>query len=478
MSSDGSQDGGEPQRNNNINDEGNIINDTVADPSSSVDLSTTQIEQNNVDDNSMEVRIKNVMVGMGVNPTQHQSSAVQQLERLFPPSTIGGSNGNLLSSTKPSAAGGGTLSTTNGHGAAPLSQQPSAQDLSLLSLLNNFLTPSDLAMAMNDPNFLMPTPFAPGQNAYTLQQQQRAAAKSGGGVPTVVAPPASVNTGGGVVVPNNVSSLFGGATGGANNNNALQFPQYMLQQQQTQQALSQQALLQQLGLGGAVSAPTMPAAASAYGFPSMVPMNPADINFLLAAGAATGGYPGAAAAAAAAASLNPHLMSAAAMMGNPTGMVTGLGPAQFGSGYPNNMFNNPSTTAAAASAMNPMAQYAATMASNMPQQMVTMDQSSVKMMPSHRGIGNDGTGIGSDSEPMIKSREARWIIRYNELLQVNRYTRVFNNFVCSLASTLLDLTHSFLILVFYTFFLSFEWIMDIVVSRMAIPRIVNYLGGL
>ena len=427
MSSDGSQDGGEPQRNNNINDEGNIINDTVADPSSSVDLSTTQIEQNNVDDNSMEVRIKNVMVGMGVNPTQHQSSAVQQLESLFPPSTIGGSNGNLLSSTKPSAAGGGTLSTTNGHGAAPLSQQPSAQDLSLLSLLNNFLTPSDLAMAMNDPNFLMPTPFAPGQNAYTLQQQQRAAAKSGGGVPTVVAPPASVNTGGGVVVPNNVSSLFGGATGGANNNNALQFPQYMLQQQQTQQALSQQALLQQLGLGGAVSAPTMPAAASAYGFPSMVPMNPADINFLLAAGAATG-YPGGAAAAAAA--LNPHLMSAAAMMGNPTGMVTGLGPAQFGSGYPNNMFNNPSTTAAAASAMNPMAQYAATMASNMPQQMVTMDQSSVKMMPSHRGIGNDGTGIGSDSEPMIKSREARWIIRYNELLQVNRYTCVcFNLFV-------------------------------------------------
>jgi hypothetical protein len=310
-------------------------------------------------------------------------------------------------------------------------------------LFNNFLTPSDLAMAMNDPNFLMPTPFAPGQNAYTLQQQQRAAAKSGGGVPTVVAPPASVNTGGGVVVPNNVSSLFGGATGGANNNNALQFPQYMLQQQQTQQALSQQALLQQLGLGGVASAPTMPAAASAYGFPSMVPMNPADINFLLAAGAATGGYPGAAAAAAAA--LNPHLMSAAAMMGNPTGMVAGgLGPAQFGgSGYPPNLFNNPSTAAVAASAMNPMAQYASTMASSMPQQMVTMDQSSVKMMPSHRGIGNDVTGIGSDSEPMIKSREARWIIRYNELLQVNRYTCVFNICLCRLASTLLDLTHSF-----------------------------------
>lgn len=385
MSSDGSQDGGEPQQ--NINDEGIV---DAADPSS-VDLST-QIEQNNVDD--MEARIKNAMAGMasGVNPTQ---SAVQQLEGLFP-STIGG-NGNL-SSTKPSAGGGTTgapSSVSNNGNGAPVSQQPSAQDLSLLSLFNNFLTPSDLAMAMNDPNFLMPTPFAPGQNAYTLQQQQRAAAKSGGIAPTA-AQPVAANTG---VLPNSVSSLYGAATGV--NNNALQFPQYNMLQQQTQQAL-----LQQLGLGGTASAPTMPAA-SAYGFPSMVPMNPADINFLLATGAAMG-YPGGGAAAAA--SLNPHL-AAAAMMGNPTGMVAGLG-AQFGGGY-RNMFN-PSTAAAA---MNPMAQQYASMTS-MPQQMATMDQS-VNMLPSRRGINvNDVTGIGPDSEPMIKSREARWIIRYNELLQV------------------------------------------------------------
>lgn len=376
MSSDGFQEGGEPQQ--NIIGEGIV---DAADPSS-VDLST-QIEQNNVDD--MEARIKNAMAGMasGVNP-------VQQLECLFP-STVGG-NGNL-SPTKPSAWGGTTSGapssvSTNGNG-APVSQQPSAQDLSLLSLFNNFLTPSDLAMAMNDPNFLMPTPFAPGQNAYTLQQQQRAAAKSGGIVPAV-APPASVNNTGGVV-PNIVSSLFGAATGASNN--ALQFPQYMLLQQQTQQAL-----LQQLGLGGAASASTMPAA-SAYGFPSMIPMNPANINFLLAAGGTTG-YP--CGTAAAAASLNPHL-AAAAMMGNPTGMVAGRGAAQFGGGYPN---------------MFPMSQYAA-MAS-MPQQMVTMDQSVTKMLPSHRGIVNDVTGIGPDSEPMIKSREARWIIRYNELLQVSK----------------------------------------------------------
>ena len=384
MSSGGSQDGGEPQQ--NINDEGIV---DAADPSS-VDL-FTQIEQNNVED--MEARIKNAMAGMasGVNPTQ---SAVQQLESLFP-STIGG-NGNL-SSTKPSAGGGTTgapSSVSNNNNGAPVSQQPSAQDLSLLSLFNNFLTPSDLAMAMNDPNFLMPTPFAPGQNAYTLQQQQRAAAKSGGIAPTA-AQPVATNTG---VLPSSVSSLYGAATGV--NNNALQFPQYNMLQQQTQQAL-----LQQLGLGGAASAPTMPAA-SAYGFPSMVPMNPADINFLLATGAAMG-YPGGGAAAAA--SLNPHL-AAAAMMGNPT---AGLG-AQFGGGY-RNMFN-PSTAAAA---MNPMAQQYASMMTSMPQQMVTMDQS-VNMLPSRRGINvNDVTGIGPDSEPMIKSREARWIIRYNELLQVS-----------------------------------------------------------
>lgn len=352
MSSDDSQDGGEPQQ--NIKDEG-IVDAAVP---SSVDL-PTQIEQNNIDD--MEARIKNAMAGMatGANPTQ---SAVQQLESLFPSSN--GGNGNSFSSK--TSAGGGTTGATSsvstyGNG-APVS---SAQDLSLLSLFNNFL-PSSLAMAMNDPNFLLPTPFAPGQN-----------------------------------VPNGVSSLFGAATGGANGANALQLPQYMLQQQ------TQQALLQQLGLGGAASASTMPSAASPYGFPSTIPMNPADINFLLAASAATG-YPGGAAAAAA--SLNPHL-AAAAMM-NPTGMVAGLS-AQFGGGYPN-MFN-PSTAAAAA--MNPMAQYAAMV--SMPQQTVTMDQSVTKMLPSHRGTVNGVTGIGPDSEPMIKSREARWIIRYNELLQVN-----------------------------------------------------------
>ena len=42
----------------------------------------------------------------------------------------------------------------------------------MLSLLSssNFLSPSELALPLNDPSLFLPTPFAPGQNANTVQR--------------------------------------------------------------------------------------------------------------------------------------------------------------------------------------------------------------------------------------------------------------------------------------------------------------------
>ena len=66
-------------------------------------------------------------------------------------------------------------STAPPPAAAAVLQPPAQQDADLLSLLtsNNFLSPSELALPTNDPSVFLPTPFAPGQSASTLQQQKQ-----------------------------------------------------------------------------------------------------------------------------------------------------------------------------------------------------------------------------------------------------------------------------------------------------------------
>lgn len=59
--------------------------------------------------------------------------------------------------------------------AAAVLQPPAQLDADLLSLLtsNNFLSPSELALPTDDLSVFLPTPFAPGQSASTLQQQKQ-----------------------------------------------------------------------------------------------------------------------------------------------------------------------------------------------------------------------------------------------------------------------------------------------------------------
>ena len=182
-----------------------------------VDLSA-QIDENNAD---LADRIKNAInlthsvagIAPGVNP----ASVVQQLESLFP----SGTGDSAQSSGGPAAPKPEPLAPTS---TVPISTAPTAasarqgsrQDLGLLSLFN-ILTPSDIAN--NDPSALMPTPFAPDQSAFTLQQQR---------TKPLVAPTIASAT--------PVSSLPAAA---------LHLPQYMLHPQMQPQ-ITQQALLQQL----------------------------------------------------------------------------------------------------------------------------------------------------------------------------------------------------------------------------------------
>ena len=346
-----------------------------------VDLSA-QMDENNAD---LADRIKNAInlthsvagIAPGVNP----ASVVQQLESLFP----SGTGDSAQSSRGPAAPKLEPLVPTS---MVPISTAPTAastrqgsrQDRGLLSLFN-ILTPSDIAN--NDPNALMPTPFAPGQSAYTLQQQR---------TKPLIAPTIASAT----PVPSLPAA-------------ALHLPQYMLHPQMQPQ-ITQQALLQQLASAysaGGQSAPPLATAAGVGPMPAafvgglmqpMVAMNPPDFNFLMA-----GGYP---------ASLNPGIaLIPGALNPGMMGVLPGLGSfANMG-----NFMWNPSamTPIAASYAMASMPHQVAAL-----QEQFNLNNAHGKMpniTSSHNG--SSSSNMGTD-EPQIKSREARWLIRYNELMQV------------------------------------------------------------
>jgi hypothetical protein len=130
----------------------------------------------------------------------------------------------------------------------------------------------------------------------------------------------------------------------------------------------------------------------------MVAMNPPDFNFLMAGGYHALLNPGIALIPGA---LNPGMM----------GVLPGLGSlANMG-----NFMWNPS-------AMTPMA--ASYAMASMPHQVAALQEqfnmnNAHGKMPTITSSHNrsSSSNMGTD-EPLIKSREARWLIRYNELMQV------------------------------------------------------------
>lgn len=66
--------------------------------------------------------------------------------------------------------GGGTPTRASLHNTA---LQVLGQELSLLTLLNFLCSAGDMEIPVNDNSLLQPTPFAPGQNAHSLHQLQR-----------------------------------------------------------------------------------------------------------------------------------------------------------------------------------------------------------------------------------------------------------------------------------------------------------------
>jgi hypothetical protein len=142
----------------------------------------------------------------------------------------------------------------------------------------------------------------------------------------------------------------------------------------------------------------MPAAFVGGLMQPMVAMNPPDFNFLMA-----GGYP---------ASLNPGIaLIPGALNPGMMGVLPGLGSfANMG-----NFMWNPSamTPIAASYAMASMPHQVAAL-----QEQFNLNNAHGKMpniTSSHNG--SSSSNMGTD-EPQIKSREARWLIRYNELMQV------------------------------------------------------------
>lgn len=161
-----------------------------------VDL-TAQIVENNKDltaqiTNAINLTISISSLTPGVSPGD-PAQGLANLENLVP--GLPGSGGTTNNSAATAALGAAAPAalppteaplqpSTNG---APL---PGQQELGLLSLLNstsNFLTPSEMALPLNDPSVFLPTPFAPGQNANTLQHDHQVSAP-GPPVATPIAP--------------------------------------------------------------------------------------------------------------------------------------------------------------------------------------------------------------------------------------------------------------------------------------------------
>mmetsp|Transcript_35766 Transcript_35766/g.75315 ORF Transcript_35766/g.75315 Transcript_35766/m.75315 type:complete len:519 (-) Transcript_35766:1441-2997(-) len=297
---------------------------------------------------------------------------------------------------------------------------PSTQDLSLLSLLSassNFLTPSDMALPPNDPSFFLPTPFAPGENANTILEQEKEQQQE-----HRQQPPYTTNsiTPLGAGAPNPTPSL------------TVSMPTVPPQQQLLQQ------LAAAYGVGGhptafGVTQPIFPQAPAggttvpALNFPvggnlnSMVNVNglnlfspgvarlPSGLNTGTPAGLPPGlNRP--AISASIPQGLNHPSLASLANLGNFSNAPTNSGASTAPSLPTNHAMHNAMALQTQPSLVNRALDDAASAAKKMP------DDPSPQQN-SDSTANKDSSSNPADNDMLIKSREARWIIRYNELLE-------------------------------------------------------------
>lgn len=371
-------------------------------------------------------------------------------------------------------------SAANTTASAAAHQQDSAQSQDLLSLLSSkFLSKGDFAAAPgSDPSLFLPTPFAPGENAITLalaQQEKRKQEQAQQQRAPPINPAAAVPSS---YLPVQAAGLTSSNLPGTGIPNAA--------------AIQQQQLLQQLaaacGVPGASSQPQtymlagQPAAYSLGGqlyAPVAAPAAGLGLNYQMLGG-----------------NLNPHLLSSvpgAVIPGYPAG-VPALAYSGIAAGLPGvlssgglqlpglaasagldpsvlaslNMAASPSANAASASGVG-----STTQTTKAPP--VSDMDTSHKAKNSKSKKSKEDEANGSDL--LFKSREARWIIRYNELLEV-RYNPLpcitFASVSCKLSDSLRyqymnispPLSHSSAMST------------GTAESRTATPRIANCRGGL
>ena len=354
----------------------------------------------------------------------------------------------------------------------------------MLSLLSssNFLSPSELALPLNDPSLFLPTPFAPGHNANTVQRHTAQAP-----IPSV--PVAAIAPIAAAAIPAVFATLPAALPVVTSiqqittlpNPAAAALPQQQLLQHAA--ALPQQQLLQQLAaaygvrtdqLGGLPQAAIMGGLnpqsqallnaglnAFAVNPGAANPLNPtADLSLLGVAGIQGPLNPGLAGLADTlnpAGPLNPGLAGLAgalnpaslAGLGAFSGLNPGLAAAAGGLNLPGMPIsavgmNNPLlagqqpfyvTNSSGATSPNTsllMQEHFKQMAyAAAPQISAASGVVGAAMAEGdQKAAGNSkkkkaSPALSQGGEPLIKSREARWIIRYNELLDVSLLDFVF-----------------------------------------------------
>mmetsp|Transcript_27764 Transcript_27764/g.50606 ORF Transcript_27764/g.50606 Transcript_27764/m.50606 type:complete len:517 (+) Transcript_27764:260-1810(+) len=358
------------------------------------------------------IALTNSVSGMAQDP------GPLKLESLFP-------GGNV----SPTAQTLGTAALT--AGAAPVAAPVAGQELSLLSLLShssNLLTPNEMALPTNDPSIFMPTPFAPGEDANTLIQQQEEQ-------PPPPAPSAAAGF-------QAIAPIDDSAIPAASQQHLLEqlatayfvggqqpiFPQGPSMGAPIPQSLMSGLMTQSYPMGGIVDP-------MAGGLHSAFAGIPPGLNHGIPSGLNPGIPPGLnpgipqgfnRAIAGISSGLHPGFAGISATLHHP-GMAS---LTNMGNLAPHATISEPSTYSLPTNQPN----INGTMASMPRQPLLVPDQrnmfhveASTAAMPGTSGdsapqynsdtISKRDTSSPAGGDLLIKSREARWIIRYNELLE-------------------------------------------------------------
>mmetsp|Transcript_384 Transcript_384/g.834 ORF Transcript_384/g.834 Transcript_384/m.834 type:complete len:531 (+) Transcript_384:441-2033(+) len=384
-------------------------NENAAAPT--VDL-TAEIVENNADLTEQIVNaiaLTNSISGL----TPDATSGPLNFESLFPPP--GGS-----ASSSAQALGTAPLTAPTASVAAPI-QGHELSLLSLLSATSNLLTPNEMALPLNDPSIFLPTPFAPGQNANTLFQQQQHH-QHHMPAPHPSTPNAPLNASMPAVPQQELLQQLAAA--------------YGVGGQPTAYGVGGQPIFHPTAAGGG---PIPSSLMNGLNYPVGGNLNPMVGGLHLLSGIPAGLNPGIAGLSAGSnhpgiapgvpAGLNHHGIAA----GIPAGL-NHPGMASFPNmGHLTSTITNSSTTTSSppTSQANINTMASLPMQSSLVQEqlnMINAESSAGTKMPGDPGPQQNPDSLKnrtSSSSPvasdlLIKSRDARWIIRYNELLKFRR----------------------------------------------------------